>query len=306
MNQADIAYHDLVELIYDHGEEHENRTNIPTKRIWGHMVRFDLQQGFPLLTTKKMALKAAFTEVLGFVRGETDVRWYQERGCRIWNGDHERWHGKDLERDLARLKEIENSLEHSHFEERRQLRNSIQFRTENPNDLGHIYGKQWRDFNGYDQLAEIIKALKAGSNSRRLIMSAWNPADFHLMSLPPCHVTYHFVKRGDFLDIAMWQRSCDTALGVPFNWATTALLCHLVAAPCGLKPGQMVWFGDDVHIYGPHIETLYDQVHRAPFGAPSLLINREPEAMPWEIEYGDIQVLNYSTHSPVSFELFVG
>ena len=321
-NQADNAYHDLVEEIYDHGEEHENRTNIPTKRIWGHMVKFDLQRGFPLLTSKKMAVKAAFTELLGFVRGETDVRWYQERGCNIWNADHERWHGKDLERDRSRLVEMRDQPVMSDglpedptiFKDYCYLEASIRHREDNPHSLGLIYGRQWRDFggtpelfgDGYDQLAEIIEALKAGSNSRRLIMSAWHPTRFVDMCLPPCHIAYHFVKRGDFLDIAMWQRSCDVALGVPFNWATTALLCHLVAAPCGLKPGKMVWFGDDVHIYGPHLEAVYDQVHREPRMAPSLLINRDPQALPWEIEYEDLQVVDYDPHPKVNFELFVG
>ena len=559
MNQADTAYHDLVEEIYDHGERHENRTGVDTRRIWGHMARFDLQKGFPLLTSKKMAVKTAFTELLGFVRGETDVRWYQERGCKIWDADHERWHGKDLERDKARLIECRDPAESA------RLAESIRFRERNHHSLGLMYGYNWlhleagndlirmpkptlpgpeahpldpcievepvapdaavvehpewgrywctrtgvsdaegrpivrvvfpatgyvchirkdqadrgsvkdrfavscagvgrlglpvegphagalhkiwshmlarcynpdckeyvsygakgivvcdrwhrfdyfaqdvqelpgytawradhtryqldKDYlaatyygpsscvwipsshnksyrsrgiegtapdgsvhyhvsacqlaeqhdlqaskislvaNGerphhkgwtfrwlvdelvryplpYNQLGEIIKALKAGSNSRRLIMSAWAPHRFHMMSLPPCHVTYHFVKRGEFLDIAMWQRSVDCGLGLGFNWANTALLCHLVAAPCGLKPGQMVWFGDDVHVYEPHLEALYDQVHREPRPTPSIMINREPETMPWDINPEDISVLNYDPHPRVKLDLFVG
>lgn len=204
---ADQAYRELVQSILDTGEVHENRTGVNTRRIWGHMTKLDLSEGFPLLTQKKMAVKSAFTEILGFVRGETDVRWYQERGCNIWNADHARWHGKDLERDKKRLDELGHDMAGLACTERGKIRQSIDYRTYNPNSLGAVYGAQWRDFGGYDQLGEIITALKAGSHSRRLIMSAWRPDEMHRMALPPCHIAYHFVKRGEFVDVAMWQRS---------------------------------------------------------------------------------------------------
>ena len=136
-------------------------------------------------------------------------------------------------------------------------------------------------------------------------MSAWCPDEMHLMSLPPCHIAYHFVKRGEFVDVAMWQRSCDTALGVPFNWATTALLTHLVGNAAGLKPGRMVWFGDDVHIYEPHIEGFKTQFAQKAYAAPRLEITA-PGKMPWEIEYSDINLINYEHSDTVKFELFVG
>lgn len=219
MSYTDTLYKQLVTEIIEAGDIHENRTGVNTRRIWGHMTKFDLaNDGFPLLTQKKMAVKTAFVEMLGFCRGETNVKWYEERGCKIWSADHARWHGKDLEKDQARAKVLGDgiaspggpfSLEIAH--EFQLLADSINHRTRNPDSLGRIYGAQWRDFGKYDQLAEIINALKAGSNSRRLIMSAWAPNELHMMALPPCHIAYHFVKRGEFVDVAMWQRSQQSA-----------------------------------------------------------------------------------------------
>lgn len=310
---VDHQYNNLVQDILSSGERHENRTGVDTRRLWGHLARFDLSESFPLLTTKRMAIKAAFVELLGFVRGITDVTWYQERGCKIWNADHERWHGKDRERDREAVNRFADMIGQGKrvtgqdAEDVARIIASSNHRANNPDSLGRIYGAQWRDFSGYDQLGEIVKALKAGSNSRRLIMSAWNPAEFHMMCLPPCHVAYHFVKRGDYVDIAMWQRSCDVALGVPFNWATTALLCHLVANAAGLKAGKMVWYGDDVHIYEPHIEQLTDQICREPKPGCQLVIAESAIGKsPWDIEYEDIAIQDYTHHDAIRFELFVG
>lgn len=316
MSHVDIAYEDLVNEILLHGDVHENRTGTPTRRIWGHMTRFDLTQGFPLLTQKKMATRTAFVELLGFVRGETDVDWYSQRGCKIWEADHARWHGKDLDRDRKRYGELRvvcgGDASPADREEYEKLESSIHLRECRPRGLGKIYGAQWRGFGenrvdaGCDQLGEIIKALKVGSNSRRLIMSAWAPHELHLMALPPCHIAYHFVKRGEFVDVAMWQRSCDTALGVPFNWATTALLTHMVGHAAGLKPGKMVWYGDDVHIYEPHVEIFKQQFSQDSHDAPTLRINAPPGAMPWDLDLENIELQNYWFSDKVTFPLFVG
>lgn len=312
MSHTDVLYHQLVSEIITAGDIHENRTGVNTRRIWGHMTKFDLaNDGFPLLTQKKMAVKTAFVEMLGFCRGETNVKWYEDNGCKIWSADHARWHGKDLENDRKRSDQLSNQIVGGAFSEalakdHEKLALSLNHRTQNPDSLGRIYGAQWRDFGGYDQLAEIIKALKAGSNSRRLIMSAWAPHELHMMALPPCHIAYHFVKRGEFVDVAMWQRSCDTALGVPFNWATTALLTHLVGHATGLKPGKMAWFGDDVHIYEPHVENFKQQFAQKAYTAPTLKINAAPGTMPWDVNYKDIELVGYQSSEKVPFELFVG
>lgn len=304
MQTADEAYRDLITDIIENGDVHVNRTGVNTRRIWGAMMQIDLTKGFPLLTTKKIATKAAFVELLGFVRGETDVRWYQERGCNIWNADHERWHGKDLERDQARWEKIKDR---GHMNrEWRQLKASLSTR-QNKNTLGFIYGAQWRRDG---QLDDIIEALKQRNPSRRLIMTAWNYSELPMMCLPPCHLTYHFTLRqsmeGAYVDVSMHQRSCDSALGLPFNLATTALLTHLVAHAASLRPGRMVWFGDDVHIYEPHIEQLQEQIQREPKESPRLRINAAPQALPWHVEYDDLEVLDYHPHPKVPFELFVG
>jgi thymidylate synthase len=323
LSNADIQYQNLVTEIIESGDIHENRTGVNTRRIWGHMAKFDLHSdGFPLLTQKKMAVKTAFVEMLGFCRGETRVQWFEEQGCKIWNADHARWHGKDLAKDKARQAELRamqladvtgQVYGAEQVEEALRLFESIPFREHQPNSLGRIYGAQWRAFGSddennrpYDQLAEIIKALKAGSNSRRLIMSAWAPNELHMMALPPCHIAYHFVKRGDFVDVAMWQRSCDTALGVPFNWANTALMCHLVGHAANLTPGKMVWFGDDVHIYEPHVEGFTQQFAQKSHEAPRLLIDAPPGTPPWQVNYADLRLSTYLHSEPVKFELFVG
>lgn len=306
MSHTDTLYKQLVTEIIESGDIHENRTGTNTRRIWGHMAKFDLaNDGFPLLTQKKMAVKTAFVEMLGFCRGEIDVDWYSERGCHIWEADHARWHGKDLERDKKRL--ADGGLPAAEYD---RLIESTEWREFNPRSLGRIYGAQWRNFGerheGFDQLKDIIDQLKAGSNSRRLIMSAWAPHETHMMALPPCHIAYHFVKRGEFVDVAMWQRSCDTALGVPFNWATTALLTHLVGHATGLKPGKMVWYGDDVHIYEPHVENFKQQFSQKAWLPPELKINAPPSTPPWEIEYEQLDLQHYDCSEKVPFELFVG
>jgi thymidylate synthase len=326
MSRIDILYRNLITEILEDGTLHENRTGVNTWRIWGAMMRCDLGKGFPLLTQKKMAVKTAFTEMLGFVRGETDVRWYQERGCRIWDDDHARWHGKDLERDRARRDELQQMQQRDWVakqvieytkpmvDEVLRLQESIAFRENNPHSLGYIYGARWRRTHEatadappvVDQLADIITALRAGSTSRRLIMSAWFPQDFHLMCLPPCHVLYHFSLRDTFLDVAMTQRSVDSALGLPMNLANTALLTHLIAHAANLTPGMMLWEGHDVHIYEPHVANFEQQFNQETYDAPTLVLNTAPGTMPWDTTYEDICLRDYQCSQKVPFQLFVG
>lgn len=286
-------YLDIIRDILDHGEIHENRTGIKTRRIWGKTLSHDLSDGFPLLTTKKMAIKASFVEMLGFIRGETDVRWYQDRGCNIWNKNHEDWHGRQLEDD-----KLNNDKNYKILE-------SIKYREQNPHSLGKIYGYQWRNLNGFDQLLNVYNNLKNRSNSRRLIMSSWNPSESHMMCLPPCHVMYHFSLRGEYLDIAMTQRSCDVGLGVPFNICNTALLCHIMAHCCELKPGKLYWSGNDVHIYENHVEQLQEQLNRIPHKLPVMNIFSRADIYPWDIEYKNISIHNYNPHPKIKMEMVV-
>lgn len=282
-------YTDLVNDIINNGELHHDRTGVGTKRVWVRSIRHNLQDGFPLLTTKKMAVKSSFVEMLGFIRGEIDINWYKSRGCNIWNANHEDWHGNQLAKDQNIPEKIQ----------------SVNYRKNNPNSLGYVYGFQWRNMNGFDQLAYILSELRKKSNSRRLIMSAWNPSEFDMMCLPPCHVMYHFSVRGNFLDISMTQRSCDVGLGVPFNLANTALLCHIMAHCSGLIPGEMVWTGNDVHIYTNHIDQLTEQVLREPRELPKLIIKNNDIKDPWNFEFDDFEIQNYNPHPPIKMQMAV-
>jgi len=306
-------YLNMLQHILDNGKKHVNRTSQDTFRVWGYEFRHDLAEGFPLLTTKKMARKSAFVELLGFLRGETDVRWYQGRGCNIWNADHARWHGADLERDLKREKALGQDLQENPtvagFLEFHLLNESIGYRVNIPHSLGRIYGSQWRSLNGFDQLASILQQLRDRSNSRRLIMSAWNPADQHKMCLPPCHTSYQFMIDGDRLNIKCDQRSCDTPLGVPFNICNTALLCHIMAYCSGLEPGEMIWYGNDVHIYENQLDGVKEQLSRMPKTLPHLSIETprdwEERPDPWNIEYEHIKVTGYEPHPKIQYPLTV-
>ncbi len=306
-------YRDLCHRVLSTGRRASNRTSQDTFMVWGDSMHHELREGFPLLTTKKMAttsrsgreLPVAFIEMLGFCRGETDVRWYQTNGCRVWDADHARWHGEDLERDRESLKVplgitgIDLPPTYSRTLE------SVEGRDANPHSLGRIYGAQWRDFGGVDQLANICEALREGSTSRQLVMSAWNPAQLHLMALPPCPVLYHFQKDGNYLNIGCFQRSADPPLGVPFNWAGQALLGHLVAHYAGLKPGTMFWTGTNIHVYENQRAALTEQMEREPRPLPQLEIKARPGTPPWEIEPEDLQIFGYDPHPAIKIPLTV-
>lgn len=316
----DQQYAELVERIISDGQTHNNRTGTPTRRIWGASLSYDLTgDRLPMVQHKRLAWKTASTELLGFIRGEHDVRWYQQRGCNIWTADHERWHGPDVQRDQERVRQLAAIAEHTpeQRQEMWRLRQSLSYRANNPHSLGRIYGVQWREFDatpsqpGTDQLAEVVNQLRAGSTSRRLIVSGWNPSELHLMALPPCHLTYHFSPRGEWLDIAMHQRSVDVGLGLSMNLFNTALFCHLVAYATNRKPGRMVWFGDDVHLYEPHILPLqqrlsqmlqdYDDVR-----TPWLKLDAPRPENPWEAQQIFWTVEDYTPLGKLDLPLFVG
>jgi thymidylate synthase len=168
---------------------------------------------------------------------------------------------------------------------------------------------QWRNFNGVDQVQQVFLALVDRSNSRRLIISGWNPAEQHLMCLPPCHLLYQFSTRGEFVDLAVYQRSCDTGIGLPFNWANSALFCHVMAVCAGLKPGRLVWFGADVHLYEPHVQLLQHLLHLCPEypqdPPPQLVVENKP-AFPWEVEPLDLRVVDYKPGPKINLPFFVG
>ena len=260
-------YLNLLADILASGVEREDRTGTGTLGVFGRQMRFDLAKGFPLLTTKKLHMKSVVLELLWFLRGETNVRWLQERGCTIWD----EWADADGE-------------------------------------LGPVYGKQWRswaapDGRSIDQIEALIEGLRANPNSRRHIVSAWNPADVDDMALPPCHCLFQFFVADGKLSCQLYQRSADLFLGVPFNIASYALLTHMVAQVVGLRPGEFVHTFGDAHLYLNHIEQAKLQLSRAPYPFPTLKL--APRADLLAYDYADVTLEGYRAHPHIKAKVAV-
>ena len=250
-------YLDLLERILKEGVDKGDRTGTGTKSIFGHQMRFNLEEGFPLLTTKKVHLKSIIYELLWFLQGNTNAKWLQERGVRIWN----EWADPET------------------------------------GDLGHIYGYQWRswpDYNGgfIDQIQQAVDTIKNDPNCRRIIVSAWNVADLDNMNLPPCHAFFQFYVANGKLSLQLYQRSADTFLGVPFNIASYALLCMMMAQVCGLKPGEFIHTTGDTHIYTNHMEQIHEQLSREPCPLPRMVLNPEVKNI-FDFKYEDFTLEDY-------------
>jgi thymidylate synthase len=262
-------YEDFMRHVYTHGAAKADRTGTGTRSVFGHQMRFDLREGFPLVTTKKVHLKSIILELLWFLRGESNARWLQERGVTIWN----EWAKPDG--DLGPVY-------------------GKQWRSWPTPEGGHI-----------DQIAEVVKQLKTSPDSRRIIVSAWNVGELSKMALMPCHAFFQFyVAPGDSptargrLSCQLYQRSADIFLGVPFNIASYALLTHMLAQQCDLEVGDFVWTGGDCHIYSNHHEQVELQLSRAPFAYPTLNIKRKPDSI-FDYEYEDFEVLEYQCHAAI-------
>ena len=255
-------YEDLLRDVLAHGLHRPDRTGTGTRSVFGRQIRFDLAQGFPLITTKRVHFKSVALELLWFLRGEGNVRWLQERGVTIWD----EW--ADAE-----------------------------------GDLGPVYGVQWRswptpDGGHVDQLEQVIEQIRTNPDSRRHIVSAWNPADIPDMALPPCHLLFQFYVADGKLSCQLYQRSADLFLGVPFNIASYALLTHLVAAQTGLEVGDFVWTGGDCHIYDNHVEQVQQQLTRDPFPLPTITLTGNRPSIS-DIEYDDIVLNDYQHHPAI-------
>jgi thymidylate synthase len=256
------AYLDLMQRILDEGEEQQDRTGIGTLSVFGHQMRFDLSKGFPLVTTKKLHLRSIVVELLWFLRGDTNVRWLQDRKVSIWD----EW--ADDEGDLGPVY-------------------GKQWRDWVTPDGRHI-----------DQIAELIRQIREQPASRRQIVSAWNPADLPAMALAPCHCLFQTRVANGRLDLQLYQRSADVFLGVPFNIASYALLTHILAQQCGLEPGTFVWTGGDCHLYSNHLEQARLQLGRDTRALPTLEILRKPDTIEgYEAE--DFAVHGYEPHAHI-------
>ncbi len=252
-------YEDFMRHVFTTGVPKTDRTGTGTVSVFGHQMRFDLNEGFPLVTTKKVFTKAIIVELLWFLRGDSNVKWLQERGCTIWD----EWARED-------------------------------------GDLGPVYGVQWRswptpDGGHIDQIAEVVKQLKANPDSRRIIVSAWNVADLNKMALMPCHAFFQFYVADGKLSCQLYQRSADIFLGVPFNIASYALLTHMLAQQCDLQVGEFIWTGGDCHIYSNHREQVQLQLSRAPYPYPTLNIKRRPASI-FDYELDDFEIVDYQHH----------
>ncbi len=295
-------YLDLLQKIMDEGVDKGDRTGVGTRSVFGVQARFDLADGFPLLTTKKMFLKAIIHELIWFVRGDTNLKYLVDNGVRIWN----EWpFQKYLEANDLAAKYPKYTPE---WEEQMQIyvervKTDEQFAKE-WGDLGPIYGKQWRDFGGVDQLKDVIERIKTNPNDRRMIVSAWNPPEIPKMALPPCHCFFQFYVADGKLSLQMYQRSCDTFLGVPFNIASYALLLMMVAQVTGLKPGTFVHVYGDLHIYQNHFEQVKEQLSREPRKLPTMKINLNVKNIE-DFKFEDFTLENYDPHPAIKAPIAV-
>ena len=261
-------YLSLLNRILTEGHQKGDRTGTGTLSVFGHQMRYDLQDGFPLLTTKKLHLKSIIYELLWFLRGDTNVRWLQDHGVRIWN----------------------------------------EWADEN-GDLGPVYGHQWRSWPDYrggtiDQIAQVEEMIKRNPNSRRMLVTAWNPAEVEDMALPPCHCLFQFYVADGRLSLQLYQRSADTFLGVPFNIASYALLLQMMAQVTGLQPGEFVHTTGDTHLYLNHLEQARLQLSRTPRPLPKMRINPDVKSI-FDFRYEDFELENYDPWPHIAAEVSV-
>jgi thymidylate synthase len=261
-------YHDLLERVLKTGVEKRDRTGTGTLSVFGHQARYDLADGFPLTTTKKLFTKAIVLELLWFLKGDTNVRWLQDQGVTIWD----EWADADGE-------------------------------------LGPVYGHQWRswpapDGGHIDQIANLVRDIKTNPDSRRLIVTAWNPADVPKMALPPCHCLFQFYVANGRLSCQLYQRSADIFLGVPFNIASYALLTMMVAQVTGLKPGEFVHTLGDAHLYLNHLDQAREQLSRKPYPLPTMRLNPEVTNI-FDFALEDFTLENYRAHPSIKAEIAV-
>lgn len=285
------AYHDLIHRVLAEGVHKEDRTGTGTLSVFGHQMRFDLQAGFPMMTTKKLHLKSILHELIWFIRGETNIRYLCQNGVRIWDdwpyakykasGDFQ---GEDIRAFAERI------AEDSAFAEKW-------------GELGPVYGHQWRSWPGpngaVDQLKQVLEDLRRNPDSRRHIVSAWNPGYIDQMALPPCHAFFQFYVAEGKLSCQLYQRSADIFLGVPFNIASYALLVHFMARDLGLGVGDFVHTLGDAHIYSNHVDQVKLQISREPSTLPTLWLNPDVTSL-FDFTFDDVRLEGYDPHPHIA------
>lgn len=252
-------YEQLMRHVYEHGTQKSDRTGTGTRSVFGHQMRFDLQQGFPLITTKKLHTRSIFIELLWFLRGDSNINWLKENNVSIWD----EW--ADADGNLGPVY-------------------GVQWRSWPTPDGGHV-----------DQISQVVDQIRHNPDSRRLIVSAWNVAEISNMALPPCHAFFQFYVADGKLSCQLYQRSADIFLGVPFNIASYALLTHMVAQQCDLDVGDFIWTGGDCHLYSNHYEQVELQLSREPRTYPKLNIKRKPASI-FDYKLDDFEIVDYDPH----------
>jgi thymidylate synthase len=251
-------YHDLLKHILKEGAQKTDRTGTGTRSVFGYQMRFDLNEGFPLVTTKKLHLRSIIHELLWFIKGETNIAYLKENGVSIWD----EWANES-------------------------------------GDLGPVYGKQWRSWNGeIDQLKEVLATLKKNPDSRRILVSAWNVSELPQMALMPCHALFQFYVADNKLSCQLYQRSADVFLGVPFNIASYALLTMMIAQECELELGDFVWTGGDTHLYSNHLDQVNKQLERTPRALPIMKLNPEVKSV-FDFKFEDFELINYDPYPAI-------
>jgi thymidylate synthase len=269
-----------------HGTEKADRTNTGTKSVFGYQMRFDLSEGFPLLTTKKVYLRAIIHELLWFIAGDTNIKYLVVNDVRIWN----EWPYEKFKKSVDYQNETMDEFI-------LKIKNDDAFAKEHGN-LGPVYGAQWRNFNGVDQLMEVIRQIKHNPDSRRIILSAWNPKDLPEMALPPCHTFMQFYVANGELSLQLYQRSGDIFLGIPFNIASYSLFLMMVAQVTGLKPSTFVHTIGDAHIYSNHFDQINLQLTRTPRALPKMKINQNVKEIT-DFKFEDFELVDYNPYPAI-------
>ena len=290
-----LSYLDLLDHVLQSGVQKGDRTGTGTLSVFGYQMRFDLADGFPLATTKRVWFKGLAVEMLWFLSGNTNIKPLVDQGVSIWTD----WPLKHY------LEATGQPVPPSDSEAWRLAKKSFEARIREDEafaatygELGPVYGKQWRDFGGVDQVAQVVAALKARPDSRRHIVNAWNAAELDQMALPPCHMTFQFYVAEGRLSCHLYVRSNDLFLGAPFNIAQYALLTHMMAEQTDLDVGELVYTIGDAHIYLNHVEQVREQLSRTPFPRPTLRFKRKPPSL-FDYRYDDFELLDYHHHPAI-------
>ena len=312
MSIVEEPYLQLIRDILEKGHKKSDRTGTGTKSLFGYQMRFNLAEGFPLLTTKKVPFGLIKSELLWFLRGDTNIRFLLEHNNHIWDEwafknwvQSDEYHGPDMTNFGLRAQEDDN-FNKVYQDEKKKFCQKIVEDQEFANkfgNLGDVYGAQWRhwqtrDGETIDQIKDVIETIKNNPDSRRMIVTAWNPEDVPLSALPPCHTLFQFYVNDGKLSCQLYQRSADVFLGVPFNIASYALLTHMIARETRLEVGEFVHTLGDAHIYLNHLDQVNEQLERSPYDAPKLWLNPEKKNI-MDFEMKDIKVKNYRSHSAI-------